>query len=205
MNLIITSLEEYGMQLNALISPICRVGTRASTAERQEESRAHKSAKLRSFSLLLRSSLSAIAAIVIEIPLFSHPYLQRVLAVVLRIYSQSHASALSNEAAAVQAQAQRDMLLRDIDRCLAVLSSSIPPRLSLPILTAGCAEILSISTFSATKFSKFLGSLWSDMDRTVLVQHLPQLTAMAMLLMDYRRAFGDQSISTGEVSHLVNS
>ena len=44
------------------------------------------------------------------------------------------------------------------------------------------------------------GEVWGNLDRPTVVQHIVSLTSLAVLAMDYRRAYGDQSAQATEVS-----
>ena len=41
--------------------------------------------------------------------------------------------------------------------------------------------------------------MWGNLDRSTVVQHIAQLSSLAILALDYRRLYGDQSTSSDEV------
>ena len=125
-------------------------------------------------------------------------------------------------------------VISPLDRCLSVMSSAIPPRLSVPILLEGASSILCLGHRVAEKFSTLLGkydtatvymsisvpcvshmqlkevielttrnyrtgNVWGNLDRPTVLQHVAPLSSLATLILDYRRAYGDQTEATAEV------
>jgi hypothetical protein len=43
------------------------------------------------------------------------------------------------------------------------------------------------------------GNVWGNLDRPTVLQHVAPLSSLATLVLDYRRAYGDQSEAAGEV------
>jgi hypothetical protein len=95
-------------------------------------------------------------------------------------------------------------LCDDIDRCLSVLASAIPPRLSVPLLLQGAPNLFKMGHGVAQKFSFLLGEVWGNLDRSTVVQHIIPLSSLATISLDYRRAYGDQSEAATEVDYSVS-
>ena len=45
------------------------------------------------------------------------------------------------------------------------------------------------------------GNVWVNLDRPTVLQHVAPLSSLATLVLDYRRAYGDQSEAAAEVCY----
>lgn len=137
--------------------------------------------------LLVRSIVSAISAVLKEVPTFSHPYINRILSSVLPLIelpiSASDAEAVSS----------------DVDVCLLMIHSKIPSRLLIPAVYETSNSQLSTNHKVARRFVQFLGDIWSSFERKVITSHISNLCTMATLTLDYRRVYGDQLVAGNEV------
>ena len=132
--------------------------------------------------LLVRSTITTIGAICSEMHSFSHPYLQRILSATLSLQSVSTKYVRDGQA-----------IVGDIDRCLSLLASCIPPRLSSPALLQAAPSILSSGHSVARRFAQLLSETYTKLDRTAILAHLGEFSEMAALVLDYRGVYGDES------------
>lgn len=132
--------------------------------------------------LLLRSTITAIGAVVSEMHSFSHPYLQRIISLTLALHGIRKGS-----------KNDRVVLIADVDRCLSVLASRIPPRLSSPALLQAAPNILSSGHGIARRFAQLLAETYSGLDRTAVLAHMSDLFEMVVVMLDYRILYGDDS------------
>ena len=163
---------------------------------------------LRAQSLLLRSLMSSATALIIQLPNFFHPYLQRTLSVALRVLAVSPT---------IQQQAHfpdSELLVHDLDRLLKAAAAKIPPRLAIPTLLEATPAILAIGSqavnstlrFSCSKrFVDMLRELWQNLDRASVLANMKELSVLATLLLDYRSVYGDQSSDMDLVDTAVAS
>jgi len=138
--------------------------------------------------LLLRSSMTAVASIVGEIPTFSHPYLQRAIATAITLHHLGNSSDI----------VERRALASDADQTMSVFASRIPPRLSLPFFIQSAPTLLATDHVSASRFALFLSESWNGLDRPTVLANLNDLSTLAALILDYRRAYGDDSKESDE-------
>lgn len=175
-----------------------------SQVERKQES--SSMVILRAQSLLLRSLLSSATALIIQLPNFFHPYLQRTLSAALRVLAISPN---------IQQQwhfPEADLLVHDLDRLLKAVASKIPPRLAIPTLLEATPTILAIGSqavdstfkFSCSKrYVDMLRELWQNLDRASVIANMKDLSVLATLLLDYRSVYGDQSTDMDNVDKAV--
>lgn len=132
--------------------------------------------------LLCRAALTAVTAIARDIPTFSHPYLGRILSVCLQL-----------NAAAASLPCDAGDLVGDIDQCLSAAATRLPARLAIPSLIQVTPDLLASGHALARRFMQFLAEMWAELDRPAVLAHLSDLAALAALVLDYGRAFGDGS------------
>jgi hypothetical protein len=142
--------------------------------------------------LLVRSVLSATGILVSQLSNFSHPYIPRMLSAALVLEGLSAAQSQWPSAECGQVR-------EDVDRCLSTVATKIPARLSVPLLLQCAPKLLGAGHSAASRFADLLAEVWQQLDRPTVVAHLPALSTLATLLLDYRRVFGDQSAASGEV------
>jgi hypothetical protein len=146
---------------------------------------------LRTVVLILRSLIAAVTSIVAEMPSFFHPYLHTTVIALLYVYN-------------VKGIDDDGQLSRDIDRCLSVMASAVPLRLALPALLAHVSHMLSLGHKQARRFIEYLGSLWASLDRPTLSTCLPDVTALVILTLDYRREYGScDNVAADEVDEIA--
>ena len=150
--------------------------------DEEDEARSPQLQLWRSLILLLRSAITAIGAIVAELHSFFHPYLQRILLSVLALHDFGGGS-----------QSDRLAMTNDVDRCLTLLASRIPPRLSSPALLQAAPQVLVGGHTVARRFAQLLAETYSGLDRPAVVAHMTDLCEMSALVLDYRRVYGDNS------------
>eukprot|EP01036_Dinobryon_divergens_P025487 gene25488-34039_t len=161
---------------------------------------------LRAQSLLLRSLLSSATALIIQLPNFFHPYLQRTLSAALQVL------AISSDIQHQRNFPEADLLVHDLDRLLKAVASKIPPRLAIPTLLEATPTILAIGSqavdttfkFSCSKrYVDMLKELWQNLDRSAVIANMKDLGILATLLLDYRSVYGDQSTDMDMVDKAV--
>ena len=162
-------------------------------------SRDETGATVRGRILLLRSLISTVAAIVTELPAFSHPYLTKIIESFLALADDDSSSEGVEANDTLGSLGDRAVLHQEIDRCLIAIIRNIPSRLSVPLLLQASSQTLAHGPRAASRYCGVLSHVWASFDRQALVQHKGDLCAAATLLLDYRRAFGDQSLSTEKV------
>lgn len=151
----------------------------------------------RSRVLFLRSALAAIASVVSALPNFSHSHLQRILSAALPLYD------LDVLAPVAMALGAGVSLTRDVERCLSLVTAKIPIRLCLPELRESCGSSMGYGHKVSLHFAKLVGAIWETLDRPAVVAHMQTLCGMGMLLLDYRRAFGDLGSAADLVEETV--
>lgn len=134
--------------------------------------------------LLIRSIISAFASIIFELPSFSHPYIKKILGTCLIVYATD-----SSDLCKSDVEALKD----DSDRCMSIIVDRIPHRLLIPMLLKAIPELMAINHTAANRFCYLLSEFWETLTRDIILQFLPQLSSIAILALDYRRAFGDLS------------
>ena len=110
--------------------------------------------------LLIRSIVSALASIVNDLPRFTHPYLIKMLKVCLNVYTSSHTrgTGLSLSLSVLSfthththnltlyrlgsCYTEGGIVRKDLDRCMAIVATSVPPRLLIPKLAKGMPELM---------------------------------------------------------------
>lgn len=173
--------------------------------ERKQES-SSSMVILRAQSLLLRSLLSSATALIIQLPNFFHPYLQRTLSAALQVL------AISSDIQHQRNFPEADLLVHDLDRLLKAVASKIPPRLAIPTFLEATPTILAIGSqavdttfkFSCSKrYVDMLKELWQNLDRSAVIANMKDLSILATLLLDYRSVYGDQSTDMDMVDKAV--
>jgi len=166
--------------------------------------------------LLIRSILSTINTIVVQASCFFHPYIQRTLASTLLAYAISVQQSDSSKSKATIPEV--DLLRNSLDRLLEAIASKIPPRLAAPMLLSSTPHILSIGNDMTSKgstnkvmyacakrYADMVGELFRNLDRPSVLAHMKDLSALATLLLDYRRVYGDQSSDAATVDEAVSA
>jgi U3 small nucleolar RNA-associated protein 10 len=62
------------------------------------------------------------------------------------------------------------------------------------MLLKGMPQLMSINHMAARRLCELLSELWEKFSRETILQFMPQLSSIAILALDYRRAFGDRSL-----------
>ena len=180
-----------------------------------ESGRVISPAILRANSLLLRSLLSTVTSVAVQLPNFFHPFLQRTLTSSLLVYGFSVSLPSSSEGKQVRPHfPEQDLLLQDLDRLLRAIAAEIPPRLAIPTLLAATPSILAIGSqlqsktlmfTCASRYAALLRDLWQNLDRSAVIANIKDLSTLATLLLDYRCVYGDQSAEMDAVDEAVAS
>ena len=152
----------------------------------------------RTLSLLIRSCVSTIAAIVSDLSSFFHPYLSRFLEAVTPLQTLKRIPDAS-------------LLSRDIEQCLYVITTKVPSRLSIPAIMQACLAVFTnkkeiskaVLHSTATKLAEFQCTNWEALDRTTVTSHLDTLQSISLVGMNYRYAQGDQSLGGDNVDKAV--
>lgn len=130
--------------------------------------------------LLLRTIISSISLIVMGTPLFFHPYIEKTLTslLVLQQIKSIPDFAAVNE---------------DITKCLTILATTVPPRLSIPVLLKATPALMKSGHSQAYYFVQLVKIIYTNLDRQTIVAHMQSLIVIATLLLDYHRVYGDRS------------
>ena len=97
--------------------------------------------------LLIRSVLSAMASIISDLPSFAHPFILEIINICLKVYG----SAMEQETT--------DIIHNEVNRCLGLIVSEIPPRTLIPCLEKGISSLLAISHSAAKRMCELLGEM----------------------------------------------
>ncbi len=149
------------------------------------------SADVRVRVLLLRSTLSALTTIATHLSTFSHPFIQRILTSALPLHDLAVTVAGAS------------LLSGDVQRTLSLIFQKIPFRLSIPSLLQSVPCVLKCGHIVSSQFGSLLSELWGKLERTVIVSHINDLFAIAVLCFDYRRVYGDISTEADMVEATV--
>jgi hypothetical protein len=142
----------------------------------------------RSRILLLRSIIAAISSVVSSLSNFFHPFIQDTLLhtlLLIKSVNRSFSEGIS--------------LVHDIDRCLSVICSAVPPRLSIPAILQSTNTIYKIDHTIAKRFSSLVTEIFLQLDRNTIKGHIVDLTSICLISLDYRRSFGEVSKSSVDV------
>ena len=147
----------------------------------------------RARALLVRSTLSAVSAVVTALPTFTHTFMLRVLQVCLPLTAADLMSSGGEDGAAISAA-----LLRDVQTCLTAATTAIPPSRSLPVLRANAGVLLGMGPGVPAQLASLVAELFSGMERPAVLGNMQDACALAGLLLDHRRAMGEQGDSATE-------
>lgn len=142
----------------------------------------------RSRILLLRSIIAAISSVVSSLSNFFHPFIQETLLhalLLIKSVNRSYSEGIS--------------LVHDIDRCLTVICSAVPPRLSIPAILQSTSSIYKIDHVIAKRFSLLVTEIFLQLDRNTIKGHIVDLTSICLISLDYRRSYGDFTKSSVDV------
>jgi hypothetical protein len=149
----------------------------------------------RARALLVRSTLSAVSAVVTALPTFTHTFMLRVLQVCLPLTAAATdlMSSGGEDGAVISAA-----LLRDVQTCLTAATTAIPPSRSLPVLRANAGVLLGMGPGVPAQLASLVAELFSGMERPAVLGNMQDACALAGLLLDHRRAMGEQGDSATE-------
>jgi hypothetical protein len=193
--------------LEKLSQELCRACSVSTTKETT-----HSMSALRAQSLLLRSLLSTATTLVIHAANFFHPFIERTLCGVVVVHAIAVQQLSSGKAALLP---DCELLHQDIDRLLKAVSAKIPPRLSIPTLLKTTPRIFAegsamgagrdVLFACARRYVEMLGELFRSLDRATVAANMKPLSALCLLLLDYRRVYGDQSMEGDAVDEAAAS
>lgn len=112
------------------------------------------------------------------LPNYCHPYLEQILLVSLPLHS--FPSNLVGTA----------VLSTDTHRTLMAVVRKVPPRLSIPALLQATPTIMMSGLVSVQHFGEILSEMWEQLDRSVILGHLPDICSITVLSFDLRRVMG---------------
>lgn len=135
-------------------------------------------AMVRSRVLLARSAVSAAAIIVSDVSAFAHPHLPRLLL------------ALHGTCSLHEALPDGVHLSGDVDRCISVIVSVVPPRLSIPMIVEAAPRLLSGGFVVSQRFISMLREMFVTIDRSVVTTFMEPLTLLSLMILDHRFNFG---------------
>lgn len=140
--------------------------------------------------LLMRSILSSVSAIFQGVPAFCHPYLSNLLASIMPTFALNYVP-------------DSTQLLESIAFTMPSVILKIQSRLAIPALLSVLGNLMCEGHSTAAATAKLLEQIYGGLERADILSQLGDLCATAVLLMDYRRVFGDNSLESETVESAV--
>lgn len=126
--------------------------------------------------LLIRSCLSTLGALTTDLSGFFHPYLPKVLQILLPLMSSKHFP-------------DSAVLVNDTNSYLSTLIKSIPKRLCIPALVQVTPILFSLGHDVSYHYCRFLQQLWLSLERNDVVNHLMSLQSICLYGFQYREMY----------------
>eukprot|EP00981_Chlorochromonas_danica_P010220 scaffold3058_cov165-Ochromonas_danica.AAC.11 len=152
----------------------------------------------RSELLFLQSIISTCTVLVVALPTFVHPYLNKVLSSFCRFSAFYHCSTAVHNKEQVSS-------MEAIDHCLLAVGGKIPSRLLLPVLLSIVDVAFSSGHETSLKFVQLIRSVAEKADRVTIISQLPKWLSLSLALLDYRRSYGDRSPVGDNVEHEIHN
>jgi hypothetical protein len=171
----------------------------------------HKSNNFHTFILFLRSLISSLSILLTNLPNFFHPYIKKSLLLLLPLYNIKQTKNIQQQQLQVKTiksdeniDDEQVLLADTIDVFLFKIVECMPPRLLIPSIVESTASILNIcNVFTIVKYVSLFENVCNNLERSLIMSNLQDLSMLATCFLDYRRVHGGQNEDQNNVDATI--